>query len=220
MRVRIALRAHLILTVLKLIGNMRSVDRVDSHSYAAVHGILKSSGEVYSAGDESVLLVLCRARAYSDICKHIVEIHMIVGIEHLVGCRQSALRNRAQVHLSKRDNARLNIRATVMRVGIVQDTLVSLALGAGLIGVDTRHDEQLVLDLIGDLGKPRHVIAYRVRIICRARPDNERLALIAAVEYRFHLSVPIQLNRLKTLAERYLRLNLLRRRQCLNYFQH
>ena len=67
-----------------------------------------------------------------------------------------------------------------LRVGVVQQAFVAGALGARLIGVDARNDDELVLDLFGGLGQPVHVLKYRVLAVGRARADDEHLACVLA----------------------------------------
>ncbi len=67
-------------------------------------------------------------------------------------------------------------------VGVVEQALVAGALGAGFVGVDARDDDELVLDLVGNLGQAVHVLEHRVLAIGRAGTDDEHLAAILAGE--------------------------------------
>jgi hypothetical protein len=47
-------------------------------------------------------------------------------------------------------------------IWVVEKPLVASPTRARLIGVDAGHHEELVLDLVGKLGKARHVVEDRV----------------------------------------------------------
>lgn len=55
-----------------------------------------------------------------------------------------------------------------------------MPLVRGLIGVDARNDDELVLDLLGGLGQSVHVLEDRILAVGRARADDEHLACVLA----------------------------------------
>ena len=65
-------------------------------------------------------------------------------------------------------------------IGVVQQALVTGALGARLVGVDARNDDELVLDLFGGLGQAVHVLKHRILAVSGARADDEHLARVLA----------------------------------------
>ena len=78
-------------------------------------------------------------------------------------------------------------------VGIVQQALVARALRARLIGVHTRNDEELVLDLLGKIAQARGIFEHRVLTVGRARADDEHLARILTRKNARNLGVEVLL---------------------------
>ena len=194
-RVGVAIGAHLAGAVLELVGYLRRIDRVERDGKAAVHRILYPAGDVHAARDKPVLLVFGRTRADRDIGQEVVEVDVILGIEHLVGGGKPALRDRPQMHLAKRDYARLNVRLVLVRIGVVQYPLVALTLGARLVGVYAWDDKDLFLDLFGKPGKAVHIVADRRLVVRRTRSDNDHQPLVVAAQDRLRLFVAARLDR-------------------------
>ena len=80
-----------------------------------------------------------------------------------------------------------------LRIGIVQQALVAGALGAGLVGVDARDDEQAVSHLLLKLCETVHVFQNGVLAIGRAGADDQGAAGVLAAENRRHLGVELAL---------------------------
>ncbi len=94
---------------------------------------------------------------------------IILGIQHLVGCAQSALAYCPYVHIPYSHYAGKYIGDVLMRVRIVKYAFVALAPGTRLVGVYPGYYKYLIFDLIRNLCKSCHVIAYRVLTVCRTR---------------------------------------------------
>ena len=124
-----------------------------------------------------MLLVLDRACAHGNIAQQVNEVLVVRRIEHLVGGKEAGLLDYAQVHVADGLNAFEQVVGG-LGVGVVQQALVAGALGARLVGVDARNDDELVLDLFGDLGQAVHVLEDRVLAVGRARADDEHLARV------------------------------------------
>ena len=106
-----------------------------------------------------MLLVFDRARAHGNIAQQVDEVLVIRGVEHLVGGKEASLLDDAQVHVADGLNAFEQVIGR-LGIGIVQQALVAGALGARLVGVDARNDDELVLDLLGGLGQSVHVLKH------------------------------------------------------------
>ena len=126
-----------------------------------------------------MLLVFDRARAHGNVAQQVDEVLVIRGVEHLVGGEEARFLNNAQVHVADGLNAFEQVIGR-LGVGVVQQALVASALGARLVGVDARNDDELVLDLLGDPGQSVHVLKHRVLAVGRARADDEYLACVLA----------------------------------------
>ena len=126
-----------------------------------------------------MLLVLDRACAHGDVAQQVNEVLVVGGIEHLVGGEETRLLDDAQMHVADGLDALEQIVGS-LGIGVVQQALVTGALGARLVGVDTRDDDELVLDLFGGLGQAVHVLEDRILAVGRARANDEHLARILA----------------------------------------
>ena len=126
-----------------------------------------------------MLLVFDRACAHGNIAQQVNEVLVVGRVEHLVGGKEASLLDDAQVHVADGLNAFEQVIGR-LGVGVVQQALVAGAFGARLIGIDARNDDELVLDLLGDLGQSVHVLKHRVLAVGRARADDEHLACVLA----------------------------------------
>lgn len=126
-----------------------------------------------------MLLVFDRARAHGNIAQQVDEVLVIRGVEHLVGGKEASLLDDAQVHVADGLNAFEQVIGR-LGIGIVQQALVAGALGARLVGVDARNDDELVLDFLGGLGQSVHVLKHRILAVGRARADDEHLTCVLA----------------------------------------
>ena len=126
-----------------------------------------------------MLLVFDRACAHGNIAQQVNEVLVVGRIEHLVGGEEARFLNNAQVHMADGLDALEQVVGS-LGVGVVQKTLVTGALGARLIGVDARNDDELVLDLLGGLGQSVHILKHRILAVGRARADDEHLACVLA----------------------------------------
>ena len=66
--------------------------------------------------------------------------------------------------MSHCDKSRNKIH-TFFGIGLMNNALVSVACGAGLVGIDPGDQDQLILDLLVDLRKPADIIANSLLII-------------------------------------------------------
>lgn len=70
----------------------------------------------------------------------------------------------------------------LLGIGLAGDTLVAFAGGAGLVGVDSGHQDQLVLNFLIHFGKTIDVITYGIFVIGGAGPDNHQKLIAFAGE--------------------------------------
>ncbi len=126
-----------------------------------------------------MLLVFDRARTHGNVAQQVDEVLVVGRIEHLVGGEETRFLNNAQVHVADGLNAFEQVIGR-LGVGVVQQALVASALGARLVGVDARNDDELVLDLLGGLGQSVHVLKHRILAVGRAWADDEHLTCVLA----------------------------------------
>ena len=155
------------------------VDGVEHDGGGTGSGVLHTDGHRNAARHQAMLLVLDRARTHGDVAQQVDEILVVGGIEHLVGGEEARLLDDTQMHVANGLDALEQIVGS-LGVGVVQQALVAGALGARLVGVDARNDDELVLDLLGDLGQSVHVLKHRVLAVGRARADDEHLTRVLA----------------------------------------
>ncbi len=155
------------------------VDGVEHDGGGTGGGVLHAHRHRNAARYQAMLLVFDRAGAYGDVAQQVDEVLVVGRVEHLVGGKETGLLDDAQVHMANGLNAFEQVIGR-LGVGVVQQALVAGALGARLVGVDARNDDELVLDLFGDLGQPVHVLKHRILAVGRARADDEYLARVLA----------------------------------------
>ena len=158
---------------------LRGVNGVEHDGGGTGSGILHADGYRNAARHQAMLLVFDRARADGNVAQQVNEVLVVGRIEHLVGGEEARFLNNAQVHMADSLDA-LEQVVGGLGIGVMQKTLVAGALGARLIGVDARNDDELVLDLFGGLGQSVHILEHRILAVGRARADDEHLTCVLA----------------------------------------
>ena len=128
-----------------------------------------------------MFLVLHRAGTHGDIGQQVDQVLIVRGVEHLIGGEEAGLLDHAQVHAADGLDTLEQVVAG-LRVGIVQQALVAGALGARLVGVDARDDEQALADALLQLGQAGHVVEHGVLAIGRTGADDEYAAAVLAAK--------------------------------------
>ena len=95
-------------------------------------------------------------------------------------------------------------------VGLRSNSLVAVAGGAGLIGVDSGHNQDLVLDLFLNRHQAANIIQHRVLPIRRTGADNQKNSVVLSGENICNLLIPFGLRRSALLGQRNRLLHLLR----------
>ena len=155
------------------------VDGVKHDGGGTGGGVFHADGHRNAARHQAMLLILDRARAHGNVAQQVDEVLVVGRVEHLVGGKETGLLDDAQVHVADGLDAFEQVIGR-LGVGVVQQAFVASALGARLVGVDARNDDEFVLDLFGDLGQSVHVLKHRVLAVGRARADDERFACVLA----------------------------------------
>ena len=86
------------------------------------------------------------------------------------------------MQMSDCNNARKHIRILI-GIGLVKHTLVAVAHGSGLVGIDAGDQNQFVRHLFAYLCKTGNVVHNRILVIRRARTDNKKLFIRFADEH-------------------------------------
>ena len=94
-----------------------------------------------------MLLVLDGTGSDGYVGHDIVQIGHVFRIEHFIGCGEACLGKYTHVHLANRDEPLVHIRF-LFRVRLMKHSLVALAGGTRLVGVNTRNDNEAVRGLL------------------------------------------------------------------------
>lgn len=141
-----------------------------------------------------MLLILHGARADCHIGEDIGDIAPVFRVEHLVRCGESALLNGTDLHLSHGDQTREKVRF-LFGIRLGNHSLVAFSGGAGLVGVDTGDQDQLVLHLLVHLGKSCYIVAHGICIVCGTGTDDDQKFIALAGKDLSDLGVSLFLQR-------------------------
>ena len=148
-----------------------------------------------------MVLILHGTGTDGHIGEDIGQITIILGVEHLIGGSETGLSHGTDVHLSHRHQSCKKVRL-LLGIRLMDDPLVALTGGAGLVGVDSGDQDQLVLHLLADLGQTIHIITDRILIVCGAGADDHQKLAAFSGEYGSDLCVSPGLHFCQFLGER------------------
>ena len=171
------------------VGPLGGGDGVEHHGKVAAGGVFHAHGNIHAAGREPVLLIFHRAGANGLIGQDVVQIAAVFGVQHFVGGGEPRFRNGPQVHFPNGDNAAQQV-GSLVRFRLVQHSLIALAGGAGLVGVNAGNQNQPVGDLLADFGQPGNVFAHGVLVVGGAGPHNHQKPVGFPGEYGADFLVP------------------------------
>ena len=97
-RQRVARGLHLPTVVAEDVRSLRRLHGVKHDVEIAGRRVLHAHGDVQSAAGQAVLLVLDRTRTHGHVAQNVLEVGIVVGIEHLVRGRKVRLLQRPEVH--------------------------------------------------------------------------------------------------------------------------
>ena len=186
----IALRVDLPAPVNEGVLILGGGDGVHHHGEAAGGGVLHAHGHLNAAGGEPVLLVLHRAGTHGHIGQDIVQILIILGIEHLVGTGEAGLLHHTHMQFPDGNQALEHIRL-ILRVRLMQHPFVALAGGTGLVGIAAGDNKNLILHLLLHPAQPLHIVQHAVRMVGRAGANDQQQPLVPAGEDILQLDIPL-----------------------------
>ena len=137
-----------------------------------------------------MLLVFDRTRAHGNIAQQVVEVLVVLRVEHLVSADEARFGHRTHMQLAHGDDAGKGV-GLARGVGLMHQALVTLARGAWLVGVDARNDHDLVFDLFLHRDKAAHVIHHAVLVVGGARADNQHDTGVLARENALKLGAAL-----------------------------
>ncbi len=155
------------------------VDRIHHDGQVTAGGVLHAHGHGDTGAGEPVLLVLHGPGSHGHIGQHIVQVLVILGVEHFVGAGEAGLPEHPHMELPDGNQPLEHIRGGV-GVRLVEHTLVARTGGPGLVGVDPRDDEQLVFHLFLDGDQTGDIIQNAVLPVGRAGADDQGQTAVPA----------------------------------------
>ena len=77
------------------------------------------------------------------------------------------------------------------RVRLMQHTFVTLTGGAGLVGIDSRNDNDFVRDLIRNFAQSGDILQNRLAMVSRAWADYKDKFIRLPIEHRFDVGISL-----------------------------
>ena len=106
----------------------------------------------------------------------------------------------------------------IVGVGLVEHTLVAVARGTGLTGVDTGNDHDLVLNLFLNVSESGNVVENAILVVCGAGSDDEKELVGFTAEDLLDFDISRFLDRGELVSNGVHFLNFLRNRQFADEF--
>ena len=129
-------------------ARLRRTDRIEHYRHSSARGIFHSYRNIKSACGKPVLLILYRASADRNIRQEIGQIAVIFGVQHFVSTGKAGLLYGVKMKLSYLDKSLKHI------LGLMYHTLVAFTCCTGLVRVNSRYNQYLVLYLLLNGYKP------------------------------------------------------------------
>ena len=148
----------------------------------------------------------------SNITDKVIEVTMVIGVEHFVRTSEACFAERTHMKLTNGDDT-LDKVGLFIGIGLVKHTLVAVSCGTGFTCVDTGNDEDLVLYFLLNIAESGDVIKNAVFAVCGAGTDDENEFVGFTCEYLFDFFVAFRLDCFKIGGDGVLFFDLLRNRK-------
>ena len=175
-------------------GALSGTDGVHHHRKVAAGGVFHSHRDVQAAGGQTVLLVFDAARTDRHVRDEVGQEMMVLGIQHLVGAGEAELVDGLHMHPADGQHA-LDDIGIGCRVRLMEHSLVPCPCRAGLVGIDARNYDYLVLNFVLDGTQAADVIQHSVLPVGRAGADDQKELVGRAAEDVLYLPVILLLGR-------------------------
>ena len=157
-------------------------DGVHHDAQITARRVLHTHGGVEAAGHQAMGLVLHRAGAHGHVGQEVGEVAVVLGVEHLVGAGEIVVPQGGQVQVADGHDALVHIGLGV-GIGLVEHTLVALARGTGLVGVDAGDDDDLIRHLLLNSAETGNVFQHGLLVVSGARADDQDELVRGALKY-------------------------------------
>ena len=189
-RIGVALGMRRPTAIDEIVLRLRRNDAVQRYVKVSRRGIFHANGNLDAARDQAMLLIFDRTRAHGNIAQQVVEVLVVLRVEHLVSADEARFGHGAHMQLAHGDDASEGV-GLASGVGLMHQALVALARGAWLVGVDARNDHYLVFDLFLHRDKAAHVIHHAVLVVGGARADDQHDTGVLARENALKLGAAL-----------------------------
>ena len=98
--VRVSLGADLIGLINKIMPVLRGINRIKHHAGVAAGSVLHADRQIYTAGNQPMMLIFNRPCADRHISQNIIKIGMVVRVQHFVRGDKIRLLQNAKMHLA------------------------------------------------------------------------------------------------------------------------
>ena len=181
MRQRIALACAFPAAIDKRMAVLSCGDAIQHNGEVAAGGVFHANGDIQRAGCQAMVLVFHRTRAHGNVAQQIVQVLIVVAVQHFVGADESGFGDGAHVQIADGHNAFEHV-GLGLGVGLVQHAFVAQARGARFVCVDARNEVDLVGHFFLKLCQAAQVIKHAVFAVGRARPNDKQQAVVVAGE--------------------------------------
>ena len=169
----ISLALHLPVAVDEHVRALGRPQRIHHHGQVAARRILHAHGDIQAARRHAMLLVLHRTGTHGHVREHVVQEAVMLRVEHLVRAGETGLVDGAHVQFADGNQAPEHV-GLGLGIRLVQHTLVAGAGGARLVGIDARHDQDLVRHPLLQGAQAGNILDYRILPVGRAGPDHDQ----------------------------------------------
>ena len=154
-------------------------------------------------------VVFHRPRPDGHVGEQILHIAPVFRVEHFVCRGQAEFFDGTHLQPPHSDESGYQVGA-LFRVGLVGDALVTVTVGAGLIGVDSGYQHQPVLYLFLDPGQTADIVQHGCFIVRRTGSNDHQKLIGLAGNHIGDIPVFLFFNRLAVLGQGVLGTNLRR----------
>ena len=172
-RIGIPLRRRLPPPVDKGVAALRRVNGIHHDADVSAGGVLHAGRHFDAAGREPVLLVLDGPCADRHVRQKVVQVLMVLRVEHLVGAGEPGPGRDLHVELPDRDDPLEHIRP-LLRIRLVEQALVAVSGRSRLIRIYPRNDQDPVLHFFLHSGEPLHIVEHAVLVVRGAGSDDQQ----------------------------------------------
>ena len=118
------------------VGVLCGSDCVHHDGKVAGGGVLHTDGDIKTAGGQTVFLVFNGTRTDGNVCEQVVEVTVVIGVKHFIRTAEAGFTECAHMEFTDCDNT-LDQVGLAVGIGLMEHTLVAVARGTGLTGINT-----------------------------------------------------------------------------------